>query len=448
MNQNADRMLNSSQSEKIDLLSFHHLNLLRDYVSDSTIAKYLERMNFLLLSMLLRLKLLEGCQEFNGIGDSSLDWYTEAELSSVPNTQLDTFVGFLVGEFLSYEPPIQARVAVYDSSSAYSVLSAYESFALELFGRVDVSNQRRFCETRNINNNGSNTQLFTLHRNVALWYTLYYSLRFFYSESTYLPFASFLDSIGLDSDICDDDKYYASRCFDSSTPWGLSFSVVNEVYDWSLTDGWNAHGSYSREVNKIPYQDYRDEDKLYTPKNNPWALEFIENWQPLLETDKLGFVYYQEHVVPHIGYTGRSFMFSNEEICERSREFKKNVILDYDYDNEISLLLERLVNLTDSAKMEIELFDIKLNLGIILIRYQLTNGIGSTTLEFWKNILVYQLTTYESTLAVWKEKVDYDRVRPTSIIHELLKDEVRVFVLFFFEIAKFWENSCFFATKR
>ena len=102
------------------------------------------RMNFLVVSLLLHWKLSQGCQEFKGIGDSSLDWYTEAELSSLPNTQFIQFINFLFPEFFSFETPVQARTGLYDTSGAYNVLSAYESSATELFGRIDVSNQRRF----------------------------------------------------------------------------------------------------------------------------------------------------------------------------------------------------------------------------------------------------------------------------------------------------------------
>ena len=125
-------------------------------------------------------KVVDGCQEFNGIGNTAFDSYTESELSNVPGSGYYGIVYFVdpfFAYFLSLETPMQARLTFYTEITLWNVLAAYEEIPLDFFGRQDVSNERRFCETTNENNNNNNnTLLFQLHRNVAQWYHYYYAV--------------------------------------------------------------------------------------------------------------------------------------------------------------------------------------------------------------------------------------------------------------------------------
>ena len=377
------------------------------------------------------LSLSNGCQELKGIGDTEYDYYKVSDLVDVPFTgqYRETFVPVIVSTFRASETPIQGRLPLFTQSGVFSVLSSYEEKALEFFGRVDKSVARRRCETTDPD--GNNSELFKIHRSVALWYIFHFGVRYHYLPADSANYAAAIEGYGLDPEICDGDKYYTSHCYDTSTPWGLSYAVATEHYEFGLNDGWNEDGSYSRTVNKIPYQDFRDESRRYIPKNNPWKLELLNNWQPLLESDELGFVYYQEHVTPHIGYTAKSIIYTNDEVCERSKWFKKEIAQadNYDYNYEIELLLERMRGLTDLSKMEIEFFDAKSNLATFVSQYRsaLIPGIDSTMFEFWVYEMAYLLNTYETVIPAWKEKVDFDRVRPPSIISELLGEQVSGF---------------------
>ena len=134
---------------------------------------------------------------------------------------------------------------------------------------------------------------------------------------------------------------------------------------------------------------------------------------------------HQEHVVPHIGFTGQSFFFRDDEICNATVEPP-----EYNYTLEMELAIDRLANLDDSKKMLIERFDDK------LILSQFNNRInralfdislataGDSMLNTIPSV-VNNVAVYESVLLVWKEKLIYDRIRPPSIIHELLGDQVK-----------------------
>ena len=226
-----------------------------------------------------------------------------------------------------------------------------------------------------------------------------------------------LESYGLDADICSNVDF---DCSDTDTPWGLPSALVGEAYQFSIFDGWNADGSLSRTFNKIPYQDFRDDNDRYIPSNSPWSLDEIDKWQPLLESDGLGFLFFQEHVVPHIGFTGKSIFLGDDEIC--SRKASKP---EYDYDLEMQLALDRLANLNDTSKMEIEFFDSKLTSIVpLLVQFYARQGKSLDSFEFITIDSIIISVLYEAVMVVWKEKVNFDAVRPPSIIHEELDGEV------------------------
>ncbi|CBN74946.1 expressed unknown protein [Ectocarpus siliculosus] len=68
----------------------------------------------------------------------------------------------------------------------------------------------------------------------------------------------------------------------------------------------------------------------YTPSNSPYEFTDFKKWQPLVESDGLGYVSSQEHVTPHIGSTGRYFGFSSKEDEE---DFSSRTIDAPDYLN-------------------------------------------------------------------------------------------------------------------
>ena len=69
---------------------------------------------------------------------------------------------------------------------------------------------------------------------------------------------------------------------------------------------------------------------------------------------------------------------------------------------------------------------------ILTGRYTPNLGFGSDTIFYSAGSVVNDLTLYEGVLTVWKEKVDFDRVRPTSIIQDQLAGTVMFLIFYFF----------------
>ena len=382
-----------------------------------------ERSSLLLLSIIFHQS--KSCVELQGIGDDPSDIFSPSAIS-VPTGfvffQYFASIGAIGGINNFLETPVLARVTMYDAISFYSTAAAFEENSLEFFARQDISDERRRCQPSDTTNT-TQTDLFTLHRSVALAYTVYFINYFRYPDANTLYYNNYMIGIGLDPFICDNNSCDG----DISTPWGLAYVIGKEIDDFGAVDGWNGGGVYDREYNKIPYSDWRDDNTRYIPQNNPWEISDIKRWQPLLESDEIGFLYYQEHVCPHIGFTGKSFVYSNNEFCNELKTDKP----DYDYDVEIELLFERLANLDDVIKMEIELWDDKTNLNFVLFYIQRARGVFVDSFEYLKSNLMEILNIYETVLISWKEKMNYDRIRPTSIVHELLGDTVKLLLSLF-----------------
>ena len=388
--------------------------------------------------MILSINHCDSCIDLNGIGEGESNVYTLADLSTFydPGAVVNGLgiTDFVTGVTREYETAVSIQLATYGTITYYNVLSYYQVTAVEFFGRRDISQARRFCQPDETDSN--QTDLFNLHQLVALAYVIYYQFRDRYPSAVDFYKENFMSPRGLNATLCDEFKYSSDSgngnnnesyidafgCLDSSTPWGLANIVCNEILLFTENDGWNTYGSYSREYNRIPYSDFRNDDTRYVPKNTPWVLENSDHWQPLLESDDLGFLYYHEHSVPHAGYTAKSFLFDNDEFCERSSNFQKNFGPDdYDYEIEMELAINKLRDLTEIQKMEIEYFDNKLTSLVPFFNQIVTRiGILADSFESVASGLMEFLSFYEATIAVWKEKVDFDRIRPNTAIQNLL----------------------------
>ena len=139
--------------------------------------------------------------------------------------------------------------------------------ALDIFGDKEASDLRRRCQP----SEGEDTELFVLHRRVAIAYAFVrQSLAF--RPSCREEVEPYMIEAGLNISFVDEGQ-------DTDTPWGLANVYGEEIISYmDENDGWNAHGSASREFNRIPYSDYEITDSAgnswtpYTPKNNPWKV--------------------------------------------------------------------------------------------------------------------------------------------------------------------------------
>jgi hypothetical protein len=145
-------------------------------------------------------------------------------------------------------------------------------------------------------------------------------------------------------------------------------------------------------------------------------------WQPLLETNDYGNFLRQDHVVPHIGYTVKPKVLS---------EFKKADKPIYDYASEAELVVKRLRELVgDDKRIEIlRFFDSKLYPRALIQLSFIAQfaPVGLSFEDFCMFLAGLDAAEHDSVLQVWREKVRFDRVRPTTVIQRWGDDEINTY---------------------
>jgi hypothetical protein len=226
------------------------------------------------------------------------------------------------------------------------------------------------------------------------------------------------------------------------------FELASKLED----DGWNSLGRHTYDAesdsvvecttNCAAYSDTAG----YFPRNNPgkkttksakkktkWSYDEAEHekyivkdsdklWRPLLETDDRGNFMRQDHVTPHIGHAAKPLLLSN---------FKKAKNPGYDYKTEADLVVKRLQELVgDEVRIEmLRFFDNKL-LVRALIQLSLLAFNFASVLTFEDYILFLSgisSVEHDAILQAWREKVRFDRVRPTTVIQRWNNDVINTF---------------------
>jgi hypothetical protein len=312
----------------------------------------------------------------------------------------------------------------------------FNEVALDIFGKAD----RRICMEDYDN--------LTDEENAHMEVTLAYA--FAYSGVTIVPsikddIANLMDNVlGLpyaNLDLPDPQP---------STPWGLAKLTVDEMSEFAESDGWNAAGAIGTGFNRMPYGDFSFEDRqgnTYEPYHvqesgkvkkqkrdkvkkqerdtgssssdtsqegcktapDPW------NWAPLLESNGFGYFTRQEHVMPHIGFTGRLYGIEPADYMA-----KEAPVPNYNFCEETDFVLDNTNTLatSDEQKIQVEFFDSKFtSLLPTQIGWSLRSGFSE--FEFWYYDMALVIGMYDATMLVWREKVKFNTVRPPTVVEEL-----------------------------
>lgn len=354
--------------------------------------------NLIALSAMLTLLCLASatCTVPTGIKDPSIFAAIPPQTKSPTDSVFFEHVLFATAAGASFEAPIQFHSVQSTISTVYNTMGAFEDLAIDVWGSEQPV---RFCK---------DAPNFALYRSVTLAYICNMAFKDFFRSSA-IDYDDVVTPWGIDPSLCFDDNK-PDACADISTPWGLAFYRYNEIRDWISRDGWNRDGSLNRQFNRVPFQDWTK--KPYIPKNTPWKLRNGERWQPLLEDNGNGFMFYQEHVVPHIGQFGRSFFVDDESFCSWTAPDPK-----YNFRRELDDLIARSAAMAedDVVKAKVQIFDNKVSSLLALQVFLLfAKGVQGDSWEFIEADLVGSMSLYESGLLVWKEKISHDKIRPPT----------------------------------
>lgn len=226
---------------------------------------------------------------------------------------------------------------------------------------------------------------------------------------TVLAWRNMLTSIGLDPD---------DNSTDLTTAVGIGNVAGNAVVAARINDGMNVLGDAGgRKYNRRPYEDA----SLFEPTNSPYKIKDKSKWQPLIKTNDYGIFTIQTFVTPQWGRT-RPYTHDN------GNAFRVPTPRDSDYDDnrpgyvaQVNDILERSANLTDELKMTAELFNNKfIALGFSTLFLTQTRGL--TLDQFVDLDFMFQIAAFDGGIAVWKEKIKYNTVRPWTAVRVVYGD--------------------------
>lgn len=328
------------------------------------------------------------------------------------------FDGILVDRL---ETPVQFRALLYLNLANFNAWANFHPTAADIFGRTRFKQPAATRTTKN--------------KNIACLYALLRvyeaSPQSFGGPSGLPSFRKLLSDRGLDPD---------DRSMDTATVIGIGNREGTDTARLMSIDGWNAAGDLTStaDLYKLPFQDYIG----YSPVNTPWELKFPFRWQPLLETDGLGFFFRQEHVTP---YAGRGIAFSMTPRDVRRRKvaspflrpnasgkklLKKDLVKLRKHAKGVFKVSRQL---TERQRLLAELFDNKVSafrtdenpLGVASIGPAVRFFVLGPGLDFnLDEEIIYGLganiASFDAMVAVWNEKLRHDAVRPTGQAMEFL----------------------------
>eukprot|EP00903_Cladosiphon_okamuranus_P005324 g5322.t1 len=388
---------------------------------------------------------------FPGGGDGVLDLSVLLKPETLGNrlAPIDTFNNAVLGAVAQcsteLETPIGMRLLTVIDSVAFTLGSMFEpnGVALDVFGDKETSDARRRYQPADGDETGR--RLFDMHLTVAILYMVTYV------GSTYMPWcadqvAPLMEALGTPLSLV--NVAHGDPDPSTDTPWGLAKAYVDEATAFMMEkDGRNADGGLGgKEFNRVPftgdffYQDSAgNEWSGYTPKNTPYRFKRTKKWQPLLESDGLGYISTQEHVTPHIGVTARflGFHSAGDEEAWGSRKLDKPSYRRRHKEVAREVLEASKIAADDPVKQfAISFFDNKFNSLVPLkITYFLERADTLSMGELLKITFKTQLALYNGTILAWREKfifnnnmlslliqVRHDAPRPPSVIRKQPRD--------------------------
>ena len=196
--------------------------------------------------------------------------------------------------------------------------------------------------------------------------------------------------------------------------------IGRQVTEYAKRDGWNMLGDLNNDGSPCTANCRRYTDPTgYSSVHGRGANgELKRRWRPMLENDGRGYETRQQHVAPHIGFTAKRALLSDEDFLSRSVPDP-----DYDYKAESQLVLERLRATagSDFTKVTIEFFNNKIQVAFTVVASVAAHGAS------FEQILNYVVgltaSEYDAILLAWREKVRHDLVRPTTWIQEEMGEE-------------------------
>lgn len=195
--------------------------------------------------------------------------------------------------------------------------------------------------------------------------------------------------------------------------------VAAGIYMSMVKDHWNFDGNFEGGENSNtcnrPWCDWTG----YEPPNNPWTLDDVTGWQPLIEDNGRGFFYAQDHVTPQV-YNQKPYGVPDTD------EFwgRETPDPEYDLDAEMELAYQRVASLDgDGRRITIaERMDNKVQVFANILNHLVKKYSFSMEMLFWVCV-GYIVAEHDAVVITWREKVRHSLVRPTSYSKHVVEEK-------------------------
>lgn len=209
---------------------------------------------------------------------------------------------------------------------------------------------------------------------------------------------------------------------DISSPIGLGNKAGKAVVAFRERDGMNQLGDEGAvKYNRQPYADTTG----YQPVNTPTDLREPSRWQPRITSNGTGIFRIQQFVTPQFAKT-KPYSYDSPAAFQVPRPDASNPRGSKGfnaYKAQVDEVIAASANLTDRQKLTVELFNNKIDsLGFSAVFAALSRGLS--LIEFIHLDFLTNMATFDTGIAVWKEKARWDAVRPTSAVRHVYGNRI------------------------
>lgn len=315
---------------------------------------------------------------------------------------------YLAFELNNFETPLMKRTIGYLDFAHWNALTAFHPTALPYY----YAPGHGLPFARRISGAANTTRA----RNTAMAYA------FFRLASNMVPntkpFVDGLTSFGLDPN-------YTSTS-NLNDPRDIGNLVGKAMIAFVESDGWNQKGDI--DGSGMPYADYTN----FLPVNGFAKMTDITKWQPILETNGVGYFRPQTHIAAHLA-AGRVTPFSHPREAFYAKYAPKDSkfnapyplqdVLDMEgYKAQADVVIEELSKINDTQKMLAELFDVKpVGFGLVPIGQY----IARNNWNMFQAVGFYAAAhgaLFDAIVTSWKLKIQANAVRPISAIRYMYAD--------------------------
>lgn len=244
----------------------------------------------------------------------------------------------------------------------------------------------------------------TRNRNIAVLYASYRSfLRLIPQFSD--RWRAMMSSAGLDPDDAEENR---------TTPAGLGNLAARLAFEARAHDGTNRNGDEGgARYNRRPYADYTG----YRPVNTAYRLRDPSRWQPGVISAGNGTFTVQQFENPQLRLA-KPITYDDPARFRLAPPTASDPRNGAAYRRQADEVLAASAALTDRQKMTAELINDKfLGIGAVTAIAAAQKGLDvEKTVQF---ITTIEVANFDTTVAVWHQKVRYDSVRPFSAIRYL-----------------------------